>query len=538
MKKNVLALSIAALGLSLAGGAHAITNAPTGAGTASDLRVGNSGTGHMAVIPYYTTQAGNSTLISIVNTDTVNGKAVKVRFRGAANSDDVFDFQVFLSPSDVWTANVSGNGSGVSYLTTTDTSCTKPARNVLNTTPFVMSRLNPNATPDERAAGTREGYVEIFAMANIPSSTTGVYPLIKHPANGAPKCANDGANISWTAINADTTTAGYTTLGLTAPTTGLLANWTVINVPKAVSWSGAATAIEAYNTDTGNVTTGNMVYFPQVNAPLAAGSPILSTFTSDPLLVSTRVTAGQYDLPDMSTPYTLAAETTTGFTTPAQRQAASLTEAIAATGVINEYVTDPFITAQTDWVFSMPTRRYWAAVDYVGNVTSNGRIPQAIYANATATDVGTGVGQYFTPANVTLNARNQLCIRGITFAGTTFDREENSPSSPDDVVISPSQPGEALNFCGEASVISFNNNGATTTAVLGAQVAVTDLDVPYNDGWMLLNTPGAVAAAGLPILGQSFVSAFNPDVGDGVSGNFGLGWAHRFVRPVATGGGE
>ena len=35
-----------------------------------------------------------ATLLNLINTDTVRGKAVKVRFRGAANSDDVYDFQV------------------------------------------------------------------------------------------------------------------------------------------------------------------------------------------------------------------------------------------------------------------------------------------------------------------------------------------------------------------------------------------------------------------------------------------------------------
>ena len=32
--------------------------------------------------------------------------------------------------------------------------------------------------------------------------------------------------------------------------------------------------------------------------------------------------------------------------------------------VINEFITDPAIAANTDWVFSLPTRRYSVAVDY------------------------------------------------------------------------------------------------------------------------------------------------------------------------------
>src|SRR5690554_6768852 len=100
MKKNLLALSVAA---ALGAGASA-ANAYEAFGV--------EGTGNSLVIPYYTVQGGNNTLINIVNTDTENGKAVKVRFRGAERSDDVFDFQVFLSPDDMWTANVSMGPDG------------------------------------------------------------------------------------------------------------------------------------------------------------------------------------------------------------------------------------------------------------------------------------------------------------------------------------------------------------------------------------------------------------------------------------------
>lgn len=515
MKKNVLALSVAAVVAGFAGSAFAITDVASGATPDSDLQLSKSGTGHMAVVPYFTTQNGNSTLLSIVNTDATQGKAVKVRFRGAANSDDVFDFQVFLSPNDVWTANISAGADGKSFLTTNDSSCTKPAKSVLNSTPFVVSRLDPNVSDAERAAGTREGYVEIFNMADIKADSD-LYKLIKHPANGAPKCADDGTNKAWTGINKDATVDDFAKFGLVPPTTGLYANWTIINVPKAVSWSGDATAIEAHVKGVVSATAGNMVYFPQVNA---APTGTLTDYTSDPLLVSTRVKAGQYDLPDMSTPYTAAA-------TSAAVQVETLTKAIAATAVMNEYVTDPAITAATDWVFSMPTRRYAAAVDYVG---ASGK-PQAVYADATASAPGVGVGNYFRAGNTEL-AGNQLCVKNITYAETTYDREENSPASPDDVVVSPSTPGAPVMFCGETSVLSFNNGSTTQSGVLSASVTLKDLDVPFQDGWARILTPGFTPEAGLPILGQSFVSAYNPQVLDGTAGNFGLGWGHRFIRP-------
>ena len=505
MKKNVIAVGVAAVVAGLATSAYAVTD--LAGGTANAMAFSDTGVGHALVVPYFSTQNSNSTLLSIINTDTVNGKAVKVRFRGAANSDDIYDFQVFLSPGDVWTANVSANDDGLSTLTTSDNTCTKPSKAVLNATPFVTARLPSTLTGDALATQTREGYIEIFNMADIPPASA-LFPNIKHVNSVAP-CAGT----PWTLLNTDTNNATLTgaTIGLAAPTTGLAANWTIINVPGAQSWGGAAQAIQAVDAG-GAPVTGNVVYFPQVNTPITAAQA--AAFTADPLMQgATPVVAGAlYDLPDMSTPYG------DPVITPSV-QAAALSGSLATTAVMNEFWTLPGISGATDWVFSMPTRRYAVAVNYANTV--GGVITPAAVYNA-------GNAGHFAPGNTQMNG-SQLCVTGITTS--PYDREENTPASPDLVVISPSTPGVPLAFCGEASVLSFNNGGATTTAALGAQVAVKDVATTYTEGWLKLATPGAVAANGLPILGQAFATAYNPKVGSGVSGNFGTGWNHRFTRP-------
>lgn len=532
MKKNVLALSVAALAAGFAGGAHAVTN--LAGATADALQFGNTGTGHMLVVPYFSTQNGNSTLLSIMNTDEVNGKAVKVRFRGAANSDDIYDFQVFLSPGDVWTANVSAGADGKSFLTTADASCTKPAKATLNSTPFVTTRLNPAASAEEKANNTREGYIEIFNMADIVKPTApavNLYTSIKHK-NGVAPCANIAADAvaghtgsaAWTAINTDMNNAGLVGHGMAAPTTGLAANWTIINVPKSVAWSGAAAAIEAVNSGAANApAAGNIVYFPQTSTPVTTAYAIANT--ADPLLTGVgggapAVKGALYDLPDMSTPYIAGVGVTPSI------QAANLAGAIAATAVMNEYWTDPAISAATDWVFSMPTRRYAAAVNYnaVDPLNPAAKKPAAVYnvENEAHFAGGTGVAA----ANTEMSG-DRLCVTGIT--NSPWDREERQPATPDDVVISPSEPGAPVLFCGETSVLSFNNGAATTSGVVGANVAVKDIDVGYQDGWLKLVTPGATNV-GLPVLGQAFVSAFNPAVSEGTAGNFNMGWTHRYER--------
>jgi hypothetical protein len=81
--------------------------------------------------PYYTVRADNfinpfNSLLSVVNT-TNSVKAVKVRFVEGKNSAEVLDFNLFLSPFDVWTAAIIPDAGGGGKITTADRSCTIPA---------------------------------------------------------------------------------------------------------------------------------------------------------------------------------------------------------------------------------------------------------------------------------------------------------------------------------------------------------------------------------------------------------------------------
>ena len=526
MKKNVLALSITAalIGFGFAGGAQAIglnktTGNPITVGAGDHLETSVDGTGQFLYVPYYTVQGGNVTMMNIVNTDTVNGKAVKVRFRAAANSDDVMDFQVFLSPGDVWAAGVYQDTTSAknTRLVTADTSCTKPTKTVLNATAFSTVRLDTlHRTGDALVNEAREGYVEIFNMADIPPvvSTSSLFQSIKHTAGVPRNCAST----AFTALNTDPDTlAAANTLGLAVPTTGLMANWIILNAANSGAWSGASPALNAV-TSLGAITTGALVYFPQTDDlipnPAALGltaTQRVAQFTSDPWLIAHAADVNPvlrtYDLPDFSIPYTAA-------TTP-NEQVVLLSQAISTRKVMNEYLTDePSLIADTDWVLSMPTRRYSAAYDYT--VTPDG---VALY--------NTGLSAfYFTAAN-TFVLDGQICTKGLTTL--YFDREETTPGPlSTGVIVSPQPPGQAaagFNICGEASVLSFNNSDAVTSGLvkaasgaLGATVARSTIETldgsnHYTNGWLTINTPGITPTGGvpngLPILGYEAVKALS-----------------------------
>ena len=524
MRKNILSLSIAAMigGLGLAGGASA---AAIGGQTAdaTQLSVTPEGIGHINIVPYYTAQNANISTLSIVNTDETNGKAVKVRFRGASNSDDVFDFTLFLSPGDVWSAKVAQLPNGYAALSTEDNSCTIPTNVGTNAAPrqFVDTRLNPKA---DKANETREGYIEILNMADIvPStSTTSVYYAIKHQAGVTPfACALNAATKPPAALRALLTEDGINSAisakELTNPTTGLFTNWSIIDLSDGAAWAGPATAVVAENLATnatvGVASTGTIVLHPQDNGTPTNGTSL----TADPLLAKGTIAIQHFDLPDLSTPYTKAGST-------AAKQAQDLTASLARTAIKNEYVTDDRIGAETDWVFSMPTRRYSVALDY--KVTSAASSSAAVVFN-------NDIKNYFTSANVVLTgfgtADAQLCVTGLT--RSTYDRSEQSKLDESGGVISPSDPAPEFKLCGEASVVSFNAGSATQPSSLGGKVARKDITLDYQNGWINWKTPGAGGSSyGLPVLGDAFVRIQNGLAGQG---NYGVNWPHRFNQQSA-----
>lgn len=521
MRKNVLALSIAAMigGLGFAGVASADVIAGTGVlgvTNATSLQVSQGGIGHSLIMPYYNAQNGNMTVLHVVNTDTVNGKAMKVRFRGALNSDDVLDFQVFMSPGDVWTAAVTAGSDGVAAITTADGTCTLPALAKGVPQSFVLDRLNPAMSAADKANNTREGYVEIFNMADIPvnNATGSLYTAIKH-VNGVAPCTASVLNGTLTNY---TTEAAAASAGFNTPTTGLYGDWYIINVAQTTTFSGGATAITAMNG--ANPGRGNFVHFPQnananANPMLASADPLFRSDSKDAAgatVSSAKIAAANYDLPDLSTPYTAV----TLDTSAPLVQATNLTNAIKVTSIANQYANDASISAKTDWVFSMPTRRYNVAANYAAtSATAN---DYRLFSNLATAAWG---DEMFTAGNTTALATNgAICVNAD--AQTFYDREETTKTSG--AVYSPGTVS-ATRFCGETSVLSFADSGVS---VLGGSVARQNVSGVYTNGWAVLST--ANSGKGLPILGSSFIKLSNPSATAGTSGTYGITWDHRFTR--------
>jgi len=110
MKKNLVSLAVAA---SVAASASAVVQA--------QQYVNPEKTGQVILFPFYNADNGNATNFHIVNT-TKDVKAVKIRFVEYKNSDEVLDFNLYLSKEDHFAFGVikdpNGDGAAVIPLTT------------------------------------------------------------------------------------------------------------------------------------------------------------------------------------------------------------------------------------------------------------------------------------------------------------------------------------------------------------------------------------------------------------------------------------
>ncbi|MET4579495.1 hypothetical protein [Ottowia thiooxydans] len=568
MKKSLLALgAVAALGgLGFSGAAHAVwvvqdvTAAPAQTLSAST----DTGVGHILVTPYFNTANQTGTLLSVVNTDTTNGKAVKVRFRGAANSDDILDFTVLLSPYDVWTASVSQGPDGYSRLLTPDNSCVLPlipnATNTPGGVPFTDTRLDAALTVEARAAHTQEGYVEWLNMADIRPGSE-VYETIKHK-NGVAPCGStaSGATVLAKLMNPEIalSVAEASTFGLTAPTGGLMGNWSIYNAQNVTSYGGpnsAIVALQSQSVGSPVPAAARLFFAPQIGAsnptfPADAKlvwseeiAGVRSRFgeTADPLLTNAAgggttpplVEMLPFDLPDLSTPYVSTYQY-------APTQAAALSASLATSAVMNEWTagTDNGVDFSTDWVFSQPTRRYQAVVNYNSPKLGGGVESKPVFNFYSA--------PFFYPeGSVQLKTRtsgglffgSMLCLSDGVATYNAYNREESTIVPVFNGEFSPGAPvGKAPGFCGEVAVLTF---GDASVRALNASLTtynIANASLPGGGaGWMSVNLPasrtvnGTTYAAGLPVIGYA-ANTFKAANSAG-TGNFGDAITHRYKRP-------
>jgi hypothetical protein len=452
------------------------------AGTASAVHVNPDGVGQVLLYPYYTVRAdggGTSTAyydnyVSVVNT-TNSTKAVKVRFLESRNSREVLDFNLFLSPYDVWTGAVVRTTDGA-QLVSPDKSCVSP-RDLFTTAGFADFKNFAYIGANEDGAGTdldrtREGYLEVIEMGVITNATATA--AAKHNSAGNP------ANCAYFDNNA--LTLGGT---MVAPQGGLYGGLSLINVNAGTDYTYDAVALDQWSDSVQYSDPGSL-------APnIGAASPAVSrVFTAGGVVTSTWSTGAE-----------------------------AVSAAMMHSMLFNEFMLETNTASGTDWVVTFPTKKLHVPTTFNASVAGLPTIPpfNASFWNGSCDPYSlTVVSREEQTASVALapsprppGSVSSLCYEAnvISFAGSNMLGAVNaSPATLPSVV---GRVGHGMmNFNGSAQVMTPLTTTVNGTAVTGLRYY------------------------GLPAIGFAIQDFSNGNVG-GLMSNYGGSFSHKYQRRIA-----
>jgi hypothetical protein len=517
--------------------------AAVGVTSAQAVTISNDGLGQVQLYPYYTVEGGYDTLISVVNT-TNHGKAVKVRFLESLNSREVLDFNLYLSPFDVWTGKVTADAGGGAKLVVADASCTAPLIATAiggagEQAFFTYGFDGANGVPADAlgtagVARTRSGYIELIEMGDIDPEyvlvdNTNFLKDITHVAGVPPGCASVVAEWALNAAafpNGGHGTAFATTdvAGLYEVSGGLAASGTLINVAKGTDYTYDPTPLVGYATASFHTAPGSL-------------SPSLSDSIAQSQVVTINQVTGAVQV----------AYSNWVSNNASYGGVDAVSAALMRSAVIDEYVVNTAINAGTDWVITMPTKRWYVDLGSIFNpdtVVSHGVRP---------------FSSLFTTGGA---------CETIGFTVLTNQEEAKVAGS---IGFSPAPVGKSQTLCWEANVITFNNSNVLASTQTGQNVNVGT----YPAGWLELTFPESSGAAsnlpddaaslsgfvgvptgtdnadvhshqmgeneggtattfqGLPVIGFSVQQYVNGTLAGGVLSNYGGNFGHKYNRTVS-----
>jgi hypothetical protein len=520
---------------------------------AQAMLVDPHGTGQVLVFPYYTANGGNDTLIAIANT-TAHAKAVKVRFHEGYDGRGVLDLDVYIGPHAEWAASVTsaGDDTAVARLVTGSDACTVPA---LTGLPSGVRSIDFSAAsfagedtftgPTGNADGgpttpdrTREGHFDVFEMGEVTGNAHGSLDAIAPAGGGASNCG---------AITGAWDAGGYWTANANAdlapPAGGLYGTEYVVDVARGTLFSVDAAAIDGFRD-------------AQLHTAPGAPEPDLDSASAD--------ANGRYAVLVIANGKPLQLEYT---------HAIDAVSALFMSDMLRgDFVRDPTLGADTDWIVTAPTKRFYVDPAFAGAHPS---APfetgfEQHYAGGQMTDTSGNVirqwGSAYPYACVIVGAIGYGRDGAAMPVGRLNDGGPvNAPPSP---YSSPS-----LTPCLETSVLTFETTvdatfGEIPQSAIGSKL--TDATDPTGDSAMVFGAgvtflppegtvsldlahgldDVAVAAhalppasngevlTGLPVIAFAATTFVNGHVSAGVLANYGASSAvrGRVACTTATGG--
>lgn len=433
------------------------------ASNVSAINLAQDGLGDFAYIPYFSVTQGQEEHIRIVNTGSKT-VAAKIIFRRGTDSQEVRDFNIILSPRDVWTGVVSSAADGNAKVSTSDTTCTIPHKNQWTDEGAGVFSVDFDSTLFGNAANPpqSEGYVAVVMMGvarnDITTDTVNSIPFLAKHVGGVPRdCL----------ALADGFAAAFSpAVGNPVPVTSQFAGTSnELSVTAAIV---SADRGKAYNVP---VTT------------------IANAFTIAQVTDSANPQPNERDVDTVATIMddNSGTATTAAYSTPQT----ALSAVLMRSAVIGTYDT----TTNTSWVVTFPTKK--AMVDPDPNLNPfKGEDADGI--------TRVGYGTVFTD-NEEGTPGIDVCPPGTFGIFPNCTTTNFSPFTP--VFIPPTQQ---LALPHEVNVIGFGGVNP-----LGSSLLEDDVNTPFTEGWMeapffeapgfpVISTDGATAIIGMPVIGFQY----------------------------------
>lgn len=445
---------------------------------ASALYVNPRGTGQALLFPYYTVNADQQTIFSVVNT-TNRTKLVEVSFRESYNGRAVLRFDVVLSPRDTWTATtferLDGQTPPVAAIGLRDSSCTVPGFDQWTGTAFgapYQELLPFDFTGNAEDGGPRgrerlrEGHFHVVERAE----------LVGDLAIAATQ-RNCNAFQDLRAIAAGPLTR--------APTGGLRGSFALVNVGQGTILGGNATALDGFSTTPLMSATIEPAAYDAFASVNAGGGAV-----SAQVLIEGKLVNLLY---------------------PPNRAVDAISAVLMADSLLGDVTREASIGSNTDWVLTAPTKRFHADA-------ARARTQLAPFASA------------FNTTNPAASCS--------AFEATMFDRQGRTITlEPDPVGSPPVSRLPQFALCYATDVVSFGPRpGIGGSPVLGAQLythvgnprpATESGALQLTVGLSTTTGPGFLPAGtigpglrGLPLIGFEAVKYINGNVTPGVLANY------------------
>ncbi|WP_020208123.1 hypothetical protein [Gilvimarinus chinensis] len=507
MKKKLLPLAM------LAGLAGA-------AGTAQAVYVNTDGHGETLIYPFFSVEEGQNTYINVTNT-TDQYKAVKVRFLEGQNSAEVLDFNLYLSPEDVWTGAIVAIEGGGTKVITRDNSCTVPwiprpnAEGEGSDGVEFRTYEYQGDGGDQTVARTQEGYVELIEMGVITDPD--VQAEIQHNAAGMPGDC-DGLRARWME-NGVSPSATSESFENPADVVGN-GYWTAT--------PNEGFAVQA-DQDTEYTLGGLYGYGVLINPAEGSGSAYNAVALDQ--FFGAAVVDGLYQ-PQHTNPGTTLPSLGSAYEIAQVIDGNAIVDEVMTTGwdavsavfmhdtLSNDFVLDAAVNADTDWVITMPTKRFYVNQGLDSDDEPNDALPP------------------FTNA---WSGGTACEVVGIE----AWDREEAVTELTGDIDFSPRPPAadgpEPSSICSEVNVLTFDDASAVYPS---PRIQYGMPELGFENGWVRLDFSSDTAGErelesadgaifeGLPVTGFAVQKFINGSMDGGTLANYAWLVQHNYTRSI------